>query len=103
MSAAALLTELDDVGVRLSLDGDDLRFQTRPGVSIAPYRERITASKRALVARLRARQPVIATVPPAGWDGTLPTACGWTQLCQTLGPCSRHLRGGPCMIDGERV
>ena len=101
MSAAALLSELDAAGLHLSLAGDGLCVQARPGVSIAPYRERIAAHKPALVVRLRARQPVTPTVPPAGWDGSLPAACGWPHLCRTLGPCPRHLRGGPCLIDGE--
>jgi hypothetical protein len=99
MSAAALLAELDAAGVRLSLAGDDLHFQTRPGVSIAPYREQITANKPALLAALGG--PVVATVPPVGWDGTLPDACGWPHLCGSLGPCPRHLHGGPCRRDGD--
>lgn len=56
MSAAALLAELDAEGVRLSLAGDDLHFETRPGVSIATYREQITAHKPALLAALRQRE-----------------------------------------------
>lgn len=56
MSAAALLTDLDAAGVRLARAGDDLHFETRPGVSIAPYREQITAHKPALLATLRQRE-----------------------------------------------
>ena len=47
-----MLAELEAAGVRLSLAGDGLHFQTRPGVGIAPYRERIAASKPALLAEL---------------------------------------------------
>lgn len=43
--------------------------------------------------------PVEATKPPDGWDGSLPDGCGWPNLCQKLGPCPRHLSGGPCRID----
>jgi hypothetical protein len=69
VSAAALLVELESAGVRLSLAGDDLRFQTRAGVRIAPDRERITAYKPALSAEL-AKAPIIAVldVEPADFD-----------------------------------
>lgn len=100
MSARALLVELEAAGVRLSLAEDGLRFQTRPGVSIAPYRERITISKPTILTALRKRETVTATVPPADWDGTLPAACGWPHLCRTLGPCPRYPHA-PCRLDGE--
>src|SRR5688572_23924343 len=60
MNAATLLDELAVAGVRLSLAGDDLRYQTRPGVSLAPYREQITAHKPALLAELRLREEIVA-------------------------------------------
>jgi hypothetical protein len=69
MSAAVLLDELEAAGVRLSLAGDDLRFQTRPGVSIAPYRERITANKPDLLAELlKARISAVLDVEPEQFD-----------------------------------
>jgi hypothetical protein len=69
VTATALLAELEAAGVRLSLAGDDLRFQTRPGVSIAPYRERIAASKPALLAELlKARIIAAVNVEPADFD-----------------------------------
>lgn len=69
MSAIALLEELEASGVRLSLAGDDLRFQTRPGVSVAPYRLRITAHKPALLAELlKARIIAVVTVSPDQFD-----------------------------------
>ena len=69
MSAAALLAELDAAGVRLSLADDGLRFQTRLGVCIAPYRDQITAHKPALVAELlKARIIEAVTVEPAEFD-----------------------------------
>jgi len=96
VSAAALLAELEAAGVRLSLAGDDLRFQTRPGVSITPHRERITPHKSALLALLRKRAPVEATHSPAGWDDQICTGCRWPVLCGVLGPRGPHLAGGPC-------
>ena len=65
MIAAALLDDLDATGVRLSLAGDDLRYRTRPGVSIAPYVERIRQDKPALLKELLQRQITAAvTVEP---------------------------------------
>jgi hypothetical protein len=96
VSERGLLADLERAGVRLSLAGDDLRYQTRPGVSIAPYRDRITDHKPALVALLRKRAPVEATRPPAGWDGSLCAGCRWPALCRVLGPRGPHLAGGPC-------
>jgi hypothetical protein len=52
VNAPALLREFDAAGVRLSLKGEDLRVQTRPGVSIEPFRERIITNKPALLAAL---------------------------------------------------
>jgi hypothetical protein len=69
MSAAALLMELEAAGVRLSLAGDDLRFQTRADVRIAPYRERITAHKSALLAELLKAEILAALdVEPSDFD-----------------------------------
>jgi hypothetical protein len=69
MSARVLLDELDAAGVRLFLAADDLRYQTRPGVSIAPYRERITAEKPALMAELLKQRIIdVVTVDPATFD-----------------------------------
>src|SRR3712207_2900911 len=56
MSAAVLLRDLEAAGVRLSLAGDGLRVQTRAGVHIAPYRQRITAHKPALLKELVQRE-----------------------------------------------
>jgi hypothetical protein len=63
--SAALLDELAAAGVRLSLAGDALRYQTRPGVSIAPYREQITAHKPALVALLALQDEIVAAASAA--------------------------------------
>jgi hypothetical protein len=62
---AELLVELEAVGVRLSLAGDDLRFQTRPGVSIAPYRERIVRRKTVLVALLHLQGEIVSAATAA--------------------------------------
>jgi hypothetical protein len=69
VSAAALLAELEAAGVRLSLVGDALRFQTRPGVSIAPYREQIATHKPALLVELLQRRIIeTVAVEPADFD-----------------------------------
>jgi hypothetical protein len=99
VSGPALLVELEAAGVRLSLVGDDLQFQTRPGVSIAPYREHIMAAKPVLVAALRARQPVAPSRPPVGWDGIAPTGCAAPNARQTLGPCPHFTEHGRCWKD----
>ena len=62
---AALLTELEEVGVHLSLGGEDLRFQTRPGVSIAPCRKRIQDHKPALLALLALQDEIVRTASAA--------------------------------------
>jgi hypothetical protein len=111
VSAHALVADLDAAGVHLTRVGDDLRFETQPGVTIAPYRERILASKPALLSILGGESasatsaliwhhvdqgPVEATVPPSGWDGGLCGGCRWPVLCAVLGPRGANLRGGPC-------
>ena len=64
-AAAALLAELEAVGVHLSLAGADLRYQTQLGVRIAPYRARIAAHKPALVRELlKDRIVAVVTVDP---------------------------------------
>src|SRR5215213_6853317 len=56
VSAAGLLDELDAAGVRLTLAGNELRYQTRSGVSITPHMEHITAHKSALLRELLQRR-----------------------------------------------
>lgn len=69
MSARALLAVLEAAGVRLSLADDDLRFQTRAGVSIAPFRAHIASHKPAIMAELlKARIIEAVTVDPARFD-----------------------------------
>lgn len=45
---------------------------------------------------LRVGEPITATTPPAGWDGTLCGDCQWPDLCRVLGPRGPHLPVGPC-------
>jgi hypothetical protein len=73
MNAPAFLDELDRAGVRLTLSGHDLQFETRPGVTIADFRERIVASKPALMATLRLQKQIIeaATAATAAFDRRL--------------------------------
>jgi hypothetical protein len=69
VTAAVLLAELETAGVRVSVTGDDLRCQARPGVSIAPYRERIRESKSVLIEELLQREIVAAAkVEPTDFD-----------------------------------
>jgi hypothetical protein len=60
VTLTALLADLEAAGVRLSLAGDDLHYQTRPGVSIAPYRDHIRANKPVLLREVLQRQIVAA-------------------------------------------
>ena len=52
MKATDFLAELGAAGVTLRREGDNLRYRTRPGLGIAPYRERIAAAKPTLLAAL---------------------------------------------------
>ena len=54
MTAIALLAELKMSGVRLSRKGDRLHVEARPGILTAELRERLTASKPALLVLLSA-------------------------------------------------
>jgi hypothetical protein len=65
VNAAALLADFEAAGVRLSLAGDDLRCQSRPGVRIAPYRERIVTNKPALIALLRLQDEIVGAATAA--------------------------------------
>jgi hypothetical protein len=108
MTARALLAELDAAGIRVSPRGEDgLTVESRPGVSIDPYRARIVAHKPALVALLgKGAEPirwahlaqglVKATNVPSGWDGSLCAGCQWPALCGVLGPRPPHAIDGPC-------
>lgn len=53
MTAAALLEELREAGVRLSVRGDKLRLESKPGAVTADLRERLANAKPELVAVLR--------------------------------------------------
>jgi hypothetical protein len=70
MSAAALLTELSDAGITLTRNGDRLHYQTRPGVTIGPYRAHIREAKPELLAALREREVLAALADQleAGWN-----------------------------------
>jgi hypothetical protein len=113
-----LLCELAAAGISIKRDGDGLRVRARPGVSIAAYRERIREAKPALLAVLREREgiaalgpepalpwvhvstaPVAATLPPAGWEGTIPAGCGVPAVCHVLGPCPCHAASGRCWTE----
>jgi hypothetical protein len=53
----------------------------------------------ALDGRVVYRGSVEAAMPPTGWDGALPAACGWPDLCRRLGPCPRY-PDTPCRLEG---
>ena len=121
MNAAALLDELAEAGVTVTRNGDHLHYQTRPGVRIAPYRERIRQVKPALLALLQEREaiaalgldpalhwvhvsqePVEPSVPPEGWEGVAPDGCGTPLVCGSLGPCRHFTEHGRCWAEGDR-
>ena len=52
MSIQALLTELDQLGVKLEADGNRLRYAGRQGVISRPLVERLRAHKADLLALL---------------------------------------------------
>ncbi len=70
MSTGTLLDELTAAGVRLSLAGDDLHYQTCPGGSITPIREQIITLKPALLTLLTLQDEIVraATVARDAFD-----------------------------------
>ena len=60
MSADTLLHELAEAGVRLIRTGDDLLYETQPGIRIAPFVEHILANKPNLLKQLLQREIVAA-------------------------------------------
>ena len=122
MNALALLAELASAGVQVVREGDNLKVRARPGTNLSLFTERIRANKPALLVALDpagaqtspstapeilwmhvSRADVKASKPPDGWDGTLPATCAWPQLCAVLGPCPRHLDGGPCRLSQGEI
>jgi len=65
MSASALIDELIEAGVRLSLDGGELVADVLPGVDVDPYRGRIAQGRPALLAELDLRQQIVAAATAA--------------------------------------
>jgi hypothetical protein len=58
VSVSGLLAEVAAAGIQVTRDGDNLRVRVRRGTSLAPYMERITANKPALLRELLQRQIV---------------------------------------------
>jgi hypothetical protein len=56
VSAAALLAELEAVGIQIIREGDNLRVRGEPGVSLAPYTERLREHKPAILVALGERE-----------------------------------------------
>jgi hypothetical protein len=92
MNAATLLAELATAGITLSRNGDRVHYLTRPGISIAPYRDRITAHKPALLDTLRRREA--ATLPSTPRGSSQITSVGSTtpRIDSTL-ECAPGYRG----------
>jgi hypothetical protein len=65
VTATALLAELQAAGIHLMRDGDDLRYQTRPGVSITSFITGIRQHKPALLAELHLREEIVAAATTA--------------------------------------
>jgi hypothetical protein len=122
MRAASLLRDIEATGIRLHAAGDRLRAEIPAGANIGSFRERIQEAKPELLAALREREgigalgldpslpwvhvstaPVAATLPPAGWESTIPAGCGVPAACQTLGPCPHVHEHGRCWHDTEPV
>jgi hypothetical protein len=69
VTAATLLAELNETGIHLTREGDNLRVRATPGISLAPYVKRITAQKAALLRELLQRRIIQALdVEPAHFD-----------------------------------
>ena len=43
--------------------------------------------------------PVAATLPPTGWEGTLPAGCGVPAVCHGLGSCPYHAASSRCWTE----
>ena len=109
MNAAQLLADLDAASVRVTRDGDDLRVRGKPGVSLAPYADRIRQHKPALLAELRLREQIIAAVtvepgtstetPTRSWcAGTTSSKRGKSPMTDRL---DTHPEPGPCPTCGR--
>ena len=60
MTASALIDDLAEAGIRLSLDGGGLVADVLPGVELEPYRDRIAQCRPALLTLLQEREAVAA-------------------------------------------
>ncbi len=69
MNADDLLAELDAPGITVTREGDSLNVRGAPGVSLAPYLDRIRGNKPALLAELlQVRIIAILNVERAHFD-----------------------------------
>ena len=121
MTAAALLQELTATGIHLQCEEGNVRVRAEPGISLAPYLDRIKANKPALLAELRIREevaamglgpnlrwlrvstaPVEASRPPEGWQGQVPAGCRVPLACCVLGPCPHFTQHARCWTERTR-
>ena len=65
MTVPALLAELDAAGVSVTREGDNLNVRGAPGVSLAPYLDRIRDDKPGLLAELQLREQIMAAASAA--------------------------------------
>ncbi len=83
MSGEQLLVEMQAAGVRVGCADGELYADVLPGSDVAPYAERIKATKPQLLRALDLRERIIAavTVDPARFDRPASTAL-WQQWHQ---------------------
>jgi hypothetical protein len=65
MNAAALLAELETVGIQITREEHTLRVRGNPGANPALYRERIREHKSALLALLGLQDEIVRTASAA--------------------------------------
>jgi hypothetical protein len=65
MNASIFIDQLQDIGIRLKRDGDDLIADVLPGAPLDPFRDRIRVCKPALLAELRLREQIVTAASAA--------------------------------------
>lgn len=113
MNVAALLDETRRAGIGLTVRGDRLHVEAKPGTVTADLRDRLTAAKPDLVALLGARERMDKGLTPMEWGEPVARtceACGpvllWATCPATVKACPwcfRRVAGKPiARPKGER-
>ncbi len=97
MNAAELLSDLDDLGVRLEVQGDRLRVDAPRGVLTPELRHHLATYKAAVMQALVACRcdPLPHWTDPMGAAGCNPNKwepcaiCGYVWRCKQCGGCRR--------------